>query len=486
MLLLLLIATAPVVALAQPPPEAAGITASLSTAGLNFVLDALLPVIEADLDHIGIPDINGQQDGFDYSLNNIACGSFAVGSSVVSTSNATGIDIALAGIALQCSASWSFKLDSWPHVPSGSGSADVAVSGTSAAVGALVSAAAGHAQVAVTSSTLTVGSIDISFHGSLWDWLLNLLKGLIEDAVKKAVAGAFTDAVDSLVAKTINPKLAAIAMEIPLNVRAPYNISEVRFGLVSQPVFTPTYLGVGLQGDVVPLADPVSPPGLTPPALPPFNQAAASSFIQVTLSSYTLLSAVATYFSANLTDWTIGPGQLPLGLNNTDAYGLIAPGLPLAYPDSAVSVEFSFSAMPTLAFAGAGLNISLPVLITWEADAHNGSLARPFALLAQTELAGTLSFGPDSNGSLALLGDVAFLSAALSVVDTAVGPVSVGLLQALVDVVFSSVVLPLINAIFANGIPIPTVDGLSLTGTELLWGPGYLTLGSNFTYNATA
>jgi len=78
----------------------------------------------------------------------------------------------------------------------------------------------------------------------------------------------------------VNPQLAKIALDLPIHVRAPYNISEFRVGLTGSPTFTDTYVGVGLQGDIVPIANPVTPP-ITPPDLPPFNPTAASYYLQV-------------------------------------------------------------------------------------------------------------------------------------------------------------------------------------------------------------
>jgi hypothetical protein len=162
----------------------------------------------------------------------------------------------LSGVGVSCSADWSFKLHSWPHEPKGSGSVDISVSGTSATVGIDVNEVSLHAQLAVTSSTINIGSIDLTFHGSGWDWLINLFKGFIESAVSKAIESAFATAIPSVIAKNLNPQLAAIAMEAPLNIKAPYNISEVRYGLTSNPTFTPDFIGVALQGDIVPIAAP--------------------------------------------------------------------------------------------------------------------------------------------------------------------------------------------------------------------------------------
>jgi hypothetical protein len=55
-----------------------------------------------------------------------------------------------------------------------------------------------------------------------------------------------------------------------------------------------------------------------------------------------------------------------------------------------------------------------------------------------------------------------------------------------VDLLFTTVVLPAVNKIFADGLPLPSLDGLTLTDTALLWGDGFFTLATDFTFNVTA
>lgn len=66
---------------------------------------------------------------------------------------------------------------------------------------------------------------------------------------------------------------------MPLRVHAPFNISEVRFGFVEAPVAQPTFLGFGVQGDIVPVGSTTVPP-ITPPALPPFDASDGKFFIE--------------------------------------------------------------------------------------------------------------------------------------------------------------------------------------------------------------
>jgi hypothetical protein len=151
--------------------------------------------------------------------------------------------------------------------------------------------------------------------------------------------------------------------------------------------------------------------------------------MQGQLSSYTLESAAYTYYSAGLTQWLIDSTKIPMGLNTTDAYVLIAPGLPLAYPKSSVSLNVGFSALPDISFGNGGINVTAPISIAWEVSADNGSLANPFSILATTSLSGDLRIGTDSNGSMAIMGTVEYISAQLSTLSSDIGTINTALLQ---------------------------------------------------------
>jgi hypothetical protein len=127
--------------------------------------------VQTEFSTITIPEISGEKDGFDYDAKNFVCQHVTIGAGAVTMSAATGVALALSGVGVQCSGDWSFKLHSWPHVPDGSGSVDITMSGTSATLGIDIAASAdGHPVLTATDVAISVGSIDLSFHGSLWDW----------------------------------------------------------------------------------------------------------------------------------------------------------------------------------------------------------------------------------------------------------------------------------------------------------------------------
>jgi hypothetical protein len=464
----------------------AGITASLSSKGLNYMITQLLPSLEKEFGTITVPDINGNKDDFDYHVTGISCDNFVIAAGEAALAPPSSISASLSGVAVQCHASWSFKLHPWPHVPDGSGTADISVSQTTASLSLALNVSNLRPTMMATAAAINIGSVDITLHGSALDWLLDLFKSDIESAIRSALDTSFPPVLEHFIDVNGNAALQKIPIEVPIPARSPYNVSEARFGFVSQPVATTTFLAFSVQGDVVPLGGTVEPP-VPAPALPPFDSSDADYMIEGRFSPYTLTSAAWTYWQANLTQWPIAAANVPLGLNNTNAYGLIAPGLSKAFPNQPVNLQVAFAKVPTLTIsppAAGGISAAAPLSLVFFAGTPPA-----FAFSLDIDAAFNLDVGvspsPISPGSLIFNGTLSFISATVTIGTTTVGPVSTGLLQALVDIVLP-IAMATLNGDLSRGFPLPAVEGLAFTNaTSLQLETGYALFAADFTYAPT-
>jgi hypothetical protein len=164
-----------------------------------------------------------------------------------------------------------------------------------------------------------------------------------------------------------------------------------------------------------------------------FDSSAATNYLQMHLSPYTLLSGAYAYLQAGLLTWLLPPNDLPLGFNNTAGYTLVAPGFPAAYPNAAVSMDVIISGMPTFVIrpAPTGIVASAPINFDFQVAAANGSVVTAFTVASVTNAALVLSIGHAPNtGEQAILGQLEYLNSNLTLLHTDVGPVNVGLMQA--------------------------------------------------------
>lgn len=448
--------------------------------GINNVLAELIPIVERTVSTITIPGISTEKIGFLIDVSNIVCNGFSIGSAAFSNQPGSAVDFTLNNLNVGCTASWSFKLRHWPHIPRGSGTIDIALLSSDAVVGVGISDDNGIPQVSGNVG-VNIGELNFSFHGSLWDPLLNFVKDLFHGSIVSAVQSAVANGVTGYINNNVNARLREVRYSLPLNFRAPYNIAEVLFGL-GQPVSVQAgYVGVGLEGAIVPTANPAMP-NIPAPGLPGF-QPAIPREIQLYLSEYTLLSGLKTFFDANLLNRIVRPRDIPLGLNETDAWFLIAPGFGKAYPKQDVQLLAAISELPTISITPAGVSVVIPTAITFSALTINGLVHEAFVLGATVYVDADVYVGNNVDGVPAILGSIKFIKASLTVESTAVGPVSVGLIQDLIDVVFEGVIVPAANAILEPGIPLPQAPGVSLVAPALAYGNGYILVETNFNFN---
>lgn len=465
----------------------AGIAASLSLSGATSILNSLVPLVEEKIGSLPIPNLPFDQDGFEGSVTNVKCDKLSVGSQSVSfATNAIGVS--LEGMSLTCSAGWNFKLKSWPHVPDGSGSVDISVSNTKASMSVGLTTENLHPQLNCAPVSLTIGDINLSFHGSALDWILNLFKSLIENAIKSALDGQVGSAIASFINEDVNKELSGLNLDLAIAAPPPFDIAEARFGFVANPIINPTFIGVQMQGDVVSLATPNASLPIPPPSLPPFSSSSDGElYIEAFISSYTLVSAAYTYFAAGLEHWTVPAAEIPLGFNETQAYLLVAPGMVIAYPTNAsVQLVVSVGDVPDVVITNAsGITATLPLLLSFEAENSNSSFTEAFAVNAEATLSLSPAVGvnPKVNGGLIITGDFRYINSSLTLNSTNVGPVNVGLLSIFAGVTLQDVLVPILNVLLQTGLPIPAADGLALVNATLSTGDGFVLLGSDFTFN---
>jgi hypothetical protein len=103
----------------------------------------------------------------------------------------------------------------------------------------------------------------------------------------------------------------------------------------------------------------------------------------------------------------------------------------------------------------------------------------PGAQLALT--LGVSGGGGGGGGAQNLTANVTALGCQLAVDSSAVGPVDATGLALLVDFVLQGVLLPLANAVLNAGLPLPSAEGLALTGAAVFYAQGYAGVCTIFT-----
>ncbi len=84
-------------------------------------------------------------------------------------------------------------------------------------------------QIGLKGATIAVGAINLTFTGNWLDWLINILKPFIQNAIKSALETKFPTIIGTLIG-TVNADLMKIPTSIPLE-----KIAYIRIGLTEPP-----------------------------------------------------------------------------------------------------------------------------------------------------------------------------------------------------------------------------------------------------------
>ena len=471
--------------LAPAIAQAPGASILLTNNGVQAAALFVAPLLQAELLALTLPDEKFNEVVVDIHLTGIHVSQVAVGAAAsVAAGGALAVSLDLSGLHLAA------QYQAWVvGISAGSGPCDVEVDAAATLmveVGADCSSgplackprlAAQGAQVSVAS----ISPVCKGVAGQVLDALVDLFKG----AVKQSLTDAAEAAITSLIDTAANAALQRASLDVPLlggSVLARFDLtaaappSGARGG----------YLSLPLLGDAVLAANASTRAPFPLPALPqgPFAGCATSA-LQLALSEFSLESLGWALWGAgalqSLLPHTILPPSFPIQLNTTDVSAL-APGLAKAFPAEWMQLSLALAAPPTAnVTAQGGLALAAPLSIAFQALPPGGPPVTAFTLGCPLGLALTLGVRGAGQQQQNLTANVTSAACQLAVSSSSVGPVDAGGLALLVDFVLDFVLLPLANAVLNVGLPLPSLEGLQLTGAGIFYELGFAGVCTNFT-----
>lgn len=311
------------------------------------------------------------------------------------------------------------------------------------------------------------------------DIILGLFKGSIRNSIHDALVNELTGDLNA----QLKSQVAAIPYNVQLDPRWPVNLdfSAMQTTFNSS---TPALLAVGAKGEFVDTkGEPYNGP--SSPYVPYQQLTSTSPMISIFLTDYVLNTAGWAFYQSGallyaLYDSDI-PQQIPFRLN-TKSFAVIAPGLALKYPDTpmqlvikAVGNNINDSPKANITTSGATLTVRgdavFNVLV-------NDTVTEAFTLGVFV----VLEVSVDVQGGKNITGKLQLDDLVLSVASSNVGDIQVQALNTFVGSILKFVVVPYVNTIFAQGIPIPTIPGLTLVNSVVVFRERFIGISSDFTF----
>jgi len=456
-----------------------GFKTTVTQNGLDYLKGVGVELLEKVIDKISIPNLSGEAETpigkIDWDLSNLVLDKFAIGSSSVTLLPNQGLTLALTGVSCHVGLDWKYKKKSWPHI-SDHGSADVDVA-LSAAVQLQVTESNGRPVLNVLQDAVSIGELKIHLHGGaswLYQIFINIFSHQIKDAISKALTSAITQNID----KGLNKALSTLPISEPISKHA-----EINFELVSNPVFTNTYMEIPELGEFYSIDNPQECPNNICPRVQ-IPDIITNEMLQMFITDFVANSAGFTFFElgklkATIMDKDI-PSWSPMRLN-TSSFQYLIPTLYQYYPNMLMQINVYSTQPPEATFSAKGVSILAPGDLEVVVVMPNGTLATTFTLTGWVATAGTVMIS-----GLTLSGNLTYLNGNFSLQSSEIGPINVKVFDSLLNLLFSSGVVPAVNAILQKGFVLPTIQGLTFINPVIGFGDRFLYVSTSIQYNPQA
>lgn len=455
-------------------PVNPGFRTAITEKGFEYIVQVGLPILEAQLNNLKIPDIKGDSDGVHYEFTNIHIGTFKIPKASITT-GAGGLTVSASGISLSVSgAHWHYK--TW--VVSDSGSADVSVSSTNLKVTVKIGRdTRGHATLSSSGCQCHIGNLNIHFHGGA-SWLYNLLEGLIigtlEDSLSGQVCKQAVEAINTQGNKAIN------SLPVQVNID---KTALIDYSIVKNPVFNAQYMETEHKGEFLSRTKPHEAT-ISPVALPPVGSPVRMLYIWLT--TYIANTAGIVYEEAGELKTQITPDEVPSSIPiklNTNSFKALIPGLYNKYPGMNMTLFLNATTPPVLTVDPKGANVTVfgdvDVCVY---DSKNGNKITPaFNLSVIVYTNATLSVKEEGNMPY-IIGKANFIGAKFSLKYSSIGSFDAQLLQDAVNFLCEGFVVKELNKYGAAGLQIPLVDGVQLVKPEIKFGNDYIMIDTDINY----
>jgi len=322
----------------------------------------------------------------------------------------------------------------------------------------------------VINCVVSISGFDIKIHGGA-SWLYNLFVDVFSGQIKDAVQNALQTEIQNEINDQANQALSTLPIEENVN-----SWLEIDFALLSNPIFTSSYVTNAHKGEFFDISRPEEAPFIAAP-LP---DSITSDMLQMFVTDYLVNSFLFSSCEDGKLHVTVNnsevPADSPIQLNTTSAvWGSIAPGLPKLYPNNLMELFINATTTPRASFSTDGADIVALGDICVNVIA-NGDVVNAFTLNVTVHCSGDAGISGTN-----LTAHLNYLYTNISLKSSNVGNVIVEAMNELMDFLITAM-LPLVNQLIGDGFVLPTIDGITLNDPTIGWGAGYLYVSTDITY----
>lgn len=476
----LVIALALVMASQVAPASAAvpALKALVDVRAVQKMEDTFLPLVFPMLQNLHVPDVDGRAAGFNYWLTTIFVESVSY-QFATSSVEPWGVALSISGISAHMTLNWRYRLAPWPHIPRGSGSADIHISGASALVRAQLTQINGHPHLAVEDAEMSLKNIDIKVHGSAFSWLYDLILVIARGAIRKQAEAAIGKAMRNEIDWHLNTALATFPMQRKLSANM-----QIDYSMTADAKTSPAHvLSIPDRCELMALPTPAVPCPMPHVALPDFS-VSTGHMVDALVDPFVFNSALYTFYTQKFFDRVVEdsmlPPDVPLRLN-TSTFSEMIPPLYQQYPDMLMQFRLTAQQSPVIVVEKDDALATLKFDV-WAYVQTAPTTFVPVFLLDLAVRAGAVPLSAFTNTEARVSANLTFVDISSALKESKIGDFDVSELNELLAYVGSGVALPKANEVLNKGFDLPVLDGMHFTNDVVKLEQQYLHVAFDLQY----
>ncbi len=464
----------------QFPNIEPGLQGGINTAGLNAIVNYAVRRAIAQIKDATFPGDSGKDSGFNWGVSNIHMKRVDLNSVASRVEN--GIYVGVDGLSVALGLNWNYKLHKWPHLPKGSGTADVSIDASTIGANFVINAVQtpyGLKPQVRASATVSLNNVNIKTHGSMFSWLYNLIikifKNKIRTTIEETIRVGFVTAINTL----SDQILATMPTYAPIS-----KWGTLDFGIVQNAAYlVPNQeIMLAFNGEVYPMSTNRTD-GIVPRS--GMNFVPSGRHLDVNFNLFVLNSAAHSWMQMGGLNKVINDGNRPAGFPialNAGAWALLIPSLQAAYPNAPLQVTITCANRPE--FSSASGKFSLGGSFVADVAAQTASGFKSAFKIGST-MSSTLSLQLENRaGTPYFVPQIAQTSLAANLISSTIGDIKVKEVAYIIDAAMNLFVIPSINRDLLNGFPIPSVQGIGFHNPVFNINNNYISFSADLTFAA--
>jgi len=454
-----------------------GFKSLTSLGAIQRVKDILIPIVQPYVQGMTVPDVSGSTDTpigvtIDYTITNIVVSSFSFGQSSVTLIPGSGVQVQLTDSSATADMDWSYSAS----IVHGSGSAVDNLKMDLSLVLA-VGEVSGKPSITVQSLSISITSIDITVHGGA-SWFYQVIVDIFKSKIKSIMESSLQSQLASVINQLANYYLRKSPTNYPINKNL-----MIDYSFTTPPFLQPSFSESDHTGQFV-WSDPKIVCPFNPGPLPDDLSGSPLTFI----FSQDMGSCIASIlFQLDSLSGLITPKMVPSNSPvqlNTSSHNMkvVLPQLYEMYPDQALNVKVWANTAPTVFIDSSTNYIDITIDGSAEVFVVNATLLPAFLLDITLVLQAKVGFtGTNVTANIVNIKHNTTLDLSwIGNIDDMTG------VDEMVTLFISLGIQPMVNKIINAGMPIPRIEGVQFLSANVLYGNGYLKVGSDFSYQPNA